>query len=318
MNLHNLRKLGFIPMRGQSLTNMKELVKLANSYDETGTYSLKNDCITYKEIKKSDKILVSYLECTGTKEQRARKCVDGYQCDEFEFSDLKELLEGDYAYSPFKFINGIRGKENIISGCKWIVLDIDSSEITDEEAHVLLSDINHYVVRSSNKNNPNKFRVLIELDAEVDIQDIKWKPFIEAISTDLGLTADGLPKSQIFFSYSGRNILSTLDGTPLATKPYLDVIANLQDRKPKKLTKNSCNTMLNDPFNTFDKAFNAQDGEGRRRIIWALRYARELGATKEYCHNLLDQIVDYWVFPLPEQDVQAIHRQLDRWNFDEN
>lgn len=320
INLHNLRKNGFIPTRGQSSTAMKELVKLVNSYDELGTYTYndKDDTITYKEIKKTNKIILSYLECTGTKEQRARRCVDGYQFEECEFSDLYNMLEGDYAYSPFKFVNGVRGKENIISGCKWIVLDIDSSEITDEEAHILLSDINHYVVRSSNKSNANKFRVLIELDAEVDIPDIKWKAFIEAISTDLGLTADGLPKSQIFFSYKDRNILSVLDASPLETKQYLSAISTVSVTRPKKPTKSSCNIMLADPMTTFDKAFNARDGEGRRKIIWALRYARELGADRDYCHNLLDQIVDYWVHPLPNQDVEAIHRQLDRWNFVES
>ena len=73
--------------------------------------------------------------------------------------------------------------------------------------------------------------------------------------------------------------------------------------------------MLNDPFITFDPAFNAKDGEGRRKLIWACRYARELGADREYCKNLLDQITDYWVKGFPEEDLAAMKRQLDRWVF---
>lgn len=315
INLHNLRKLGFIPQKGQSNTHLKELIKLVNSYDSLGSYELYNDIITFKEIKKTKSILLSYLPCTGNKQQRAIKCSTGFQCQSIVFSDLQNMLEGDYAYSPFKFKNGVRGKENIISGCKWIVLDIDTSESTDEETHLLLSDINHYVVRTSNKDNAEKYRVLIELDSEVNIPDTKWKSFIEVIANDLGLVADGLPKSQIFFSYSGRNVLSTLDAEPLVVKPYLDLISSIEITPKKLPSKSSCKTMLNDPFITFDPAFNAKDGEGRRKLIWACRYARELGADREYCKNLLDQITDYWVKGFPEEDLAAMKRQLDRWVF---
>lgn len=315
INLHNLRKLGFIPQRGQSSTHLKELIKLVNSYDSLGNYELHNDVISFKEIKKTESILLSYLPCAGSKQQRATKCSTGFQWQSLVFSDLQNMLEGDYAYSPFKFKNGVRGKDNIISGCKWVVLDIDTSESTDEETHLLLSDINHYVVRTSNKDNAGKYRVLIELDSEVNIPDTKWKSFIEAISTDLGLVADGLPKSQIFFSYSDRNILSTLDAEPLVVKPYLDLISSIEITPKKLPSKSSCKTMLNDPFITFDPAFNAKDGEGRRKLIWACRYARELGADREYCKNLLNQITDYWVKGFPEEDLATMKRQLDRWIF---
>lgn len=315
INLHNLRKLGFIPQKGQSNTHLKELIKLVNSYDSLGNYELYNDIITFKEIKKTKSILLSYLPCAGNKQQRAVRCSTGFQCQSIVFSDLQNMLEGDYAYSPFKFKNGVRGKENIISGCKWIVLDIDTSESTDEETHLLLSDINHYVVRTSNKDNAEKYRVLIELDSEVNIPDTKWKSFIEVIANDLGLVADGLPKSQIFFSYSGRNVLSTLDAEPLVVKPYLDLISSIEITPKKLPSKSSCKAMLNDPFITFDPAFNAKDGEGRRKLIWACRYARELGADREYCKNLLDQITDYWVKGFPEEDLAAMKRQLDRWVF---
>ena len=314
INLHNLRKLGFIPMKGQSLTHMKELIKLVNSYDEEGIYTLKDDIITFKEFEKTDNILLSYLPCSGTKEQRASRCNVGYVCEEIKFKDLEQMLLDNYAYSPFRFNNGVRGKDNIISGCKWIVLDIDTSEITDEEAHILLSDINHFIVRTSKKTNPNKFRILIELDAEVDIPDIQWKQFITVIVNDLGLKADGLPKSQIFFSYSDRDILSTLDGSPLPTKQYLNQLVVVE---PKKVpSKKEAHSMLDDPMTTFERAFYARDGEGRRKLIWAARYARELGATKEYVLELIQKITSYWVGGFPEHDLKVMLNQISRWSFD--
>lgn len=316
VGLHTLRKAGFIPIKGLSDTHLKELTKLVNSYDEQGIYTLNKDVITFKEINKTDTILLSYLPCGGTKAQRKTKCSEGFQCEELTFEDLGEMLKGDYAYTPFKFRNGVRGKDNIISGCKWIVLDIDTSEITDEEAHLLLSDINHFIVRTSDKANPNKFRILIELDMEVDVPDIHWISFIQAIVKDLGLIADGLTKSQIYFSYSDRNILSVLDQEPLATKPYLNIIANIDTNLPKIPNKKACQTMLDDPLTTFEKAFNAPDGSGRRRLIWACRRAKELGADRQYCKNLLDQITSYWVKGFPEKDLEVMKQQLDRWSFD--
>ena len=317
MNLHALRKAGFIPIKGQSDTHMRELVKLVNSYDQNGTYRLDKDTIYFTEIVKTDKILLSFLPVTGTKQQRGARCASGYECEELEFADLEEMLEGDYAYSPFKFLNGVRGKENICSPCKWVVLDVDTSEITDAEAHIMLTEINHFIVRTSNKNNPNKFRVILELDAEIDIPDNQWQMFTRFIAEDLGLIIDNVAKSQIFFSYAGRDILKTLDASPLATKPFVDKISDSISRKPKKEpSRKECSSMLDDPFTTFQRAFDAPDGQGRRRLIWAARYAQELGCTKEYAQKLVKDISDYWVRSLPEKDLDAMVRQIDRWHFD--
>ena len=316
IKLHDLRKLGFIPLRGNSTAALKELITLVNSYDDLGIYELKQDVIHFKLIEKQSKILLSYLECSGTKAQRGKKCADGFQCEEIEFRDLEKLLQDDYAYSPFKFMNGHRGADNIASGCKWLVLDVDDADITDEEAHILLSDINHFIARTSNKDIATRFRVLLELDSELDIPNTSWSKFLTILSADLGLEVDKVAKSQIFFSYKDREILSNLEGKPLAIKPYLTALAEYTSKKvEKKLSVKAANELLNDPFTTFDKAFEAKDGEGRRKLIWAIKRARELGCTKEYAKDLLIQINNYWVSPLADKDLEVMLNQIDRWVF---
>lgn len=318
ITLHNLRKCGFIPMKGQSITNLKELVKLVSSYDENGIYTLKNDSIYFKELEKTDTILLSYLPCSGTKDIRKKKCDEGYICEELTFKELEGILDDDYAYCPFKFKNGKRGADNIESTCKWIILDIDSSEITDEEAHILLSDINHFIVRTSDPNNQHKFRVLLELDAEVDIPNNQWRQFIKIIADDLGLITDPVPKSQIFFSYLGRKILSILEGTPLRVKPYIDLLhINSTEEIQKKPNKKESNALLDDPLTTFYYAFNAKDGEGSRKMICAARHARDLGCNKEYALDLMNKIQEYWVVSMEENRFQnTIINQISRWIFD--
>ena len=316
MKLHDLRKTGFIPMKGSSDTNLKELVKLANSYDENGVYTLEKDKVIFNMLDKTDDILLTYIECKGTKKQRSSKCATGFITEKLKFHNIYDMLEGDYAYCAFRFKNGIRGKENIDSGCKWIIIDVDSSEITDEETHILLSDLNHYVVRTSSWSNENKFRVIIELDIEVDVPDKHWKTFMESIINDLGLIADSLPKAQIYFSYSDRIILTQLYGNPLEVKPYLEILNNKPIEITKIYTKKESNLMLDNPMVTFDKAFNAKSGEGGRKLIWSARYARELGASKEYTIDLLKKINEYWVKPY-EEDYFKLHfiDQINRWEF---
>ena len=314
ISLHDLRKGYFISNSMSTNNAMKELVSLANSCDMEGAYQVVKDTIHYTALTKTDSVLLSYLPCSGTKEERARKCRDGYVCESLTFADLGEMLEGDYAYSPFRFTNGVRGKDNIESGCKWIVLDIDSSEITDYEAHILLSDLNHYVARTSNKDNPNKFRILLELDTELNIADIQWKSFIQAVTNDLGIVADPLSKAQIFYSYAGRDIYSVTDGMCLEVKPYLDNLAAPKKTETPK-GKEAKQDLLNNPLTTFEAAFEAPDGKGRCKLIWACKYARELGADREYCKNLLRKITKYWVKGFPEKDLEVMFNQLDRWVF---
>ena len=323
ISLHELRKAGFVPNRGLSETGMRELVKLANSYDKSGTYTLLKDKseITYERLNNNEDILLSYLKCSGTKDQRKNKCASGFVCEEIKFSQLREMLEGDYAFTCFKFANGIRGKDNIISPTKWIILDIDDTEITDEEAHLLLEGINHFVVRTSNKEVATKYRVLIELDREIDIPDYFWTSFISLVAHDLGFNNDKKAKSQIWFSYSDRNILSELEGKPLEIEPYIEKMKeySLSAKKfivpEKKLySSKEANALLDNPIDTFAYAYQAPDGEGRRRLIWAIKYARDIGCTRSYAKDLIYNISqEYWVKHLPIEDLEVMYRQIDRW-----
>jgi hypothetical protein len=231
------------------------------------------------------------------------------------------MLKEDFAYTPFLLkkadegaiyneekhpdvFGGVRGKENVIGGCKWVVIDVDQSTITAEECHLLLSDINHHIALTSDKNNHYKFRVLIELDSIVDIPDKQWTHFVKSIGEYLAISVDKLPKAQIYFSYSGREVLSVIDAEPLEAKPFIlkaAEVANKRER-PQKLTKAQIKAALNDPLTTFFYAYEAKDGEGSRALIRAALHAKtELGATKEEVLELMEDIQDYWDYPMDRE-----------------
>ncbi len=313
LSLHELRKLGYIVGAGSPKTKLQDLVTLVSSYDTKALYSSNETNILYKKIVKTDIVGVSYLifesnlKGTALKDYMSRNCSTGYEFYETTFKDIALLLKEDAAYNAFRFKEGIRSKANIISGTKVAILDIDKSYLTDEEVHILLNEYNHYIVRTSDPDNQFKFRVLLELDAVVDIDDQLWKAFLEEIEDELGLTLDILPKSQIFFSFKDRNVLTQLDGIPLETKSLLDKAAIRIKNKPTAtadLPIKVKKSKLSDPRTTFTYTFDAEPGERSRLMYRALAHAIDLGADETYIKKLASEINNYWVEPLDEERLQ--------------
>ena len=182
-------------------------------------------------------------------------------------------------------------------------------------------DINHHIALGSDKNNPFKFRVLLELDSVVEVDAVVWRNFYLAIATDLALTVDPLPQSQIFYSYweDGRTIYSVIDASPISVRDYLMAAHEAAERAPstvaKSLSTAQKKTLLADELTTFAKAFQSRDGEGSRNLIWAAKYAYyDLGATKDEVIALLHRINAYWLYPLPEDRFNTtILQQVQRW-----
>ena len=337
IGLHTLRKLGYIPMSGNPTNKMKDLVHLAASYDTKGIYTVCEEGICYEEVVKTSVSGISYMEVDNSKVQKAiakflgkEKITEekskvaattdsGFEFYETDFEELGAMLQEDFAYSPFRFKDGRRGKDNILTGCKWVVLDVDTSAITDEEAHLLLSDINHHIARTSDANNPFKFRILLELDSVVDVSNQQWRFFIKSIADDLAITCDMLPKSQIYFAYSGegREVYSVLDAEPLESKKHIikaSIAGTAADEKTKSLTTKEQKALLSDELTTFAQAFEADNGEGSRKLIWAAKYAAELGMGTVEIEALVHRINDYWVESMDLERLEhTIISQVHRW-----
>lgn len=318
IDIHTLKKLGYIQGSSNIANKLKELVILASSFDESGVYKAVENGIEYSKIIKTNKLGISYKECKGSKEERNLKCTNGFKYAEIDFKALGDMLAGDYAYSPFKFKNGIRSKANIEGGTKWIALDIDKSVFSDEQTHMLLSNFNHHIVRTSDKNNAHKFRILLELDSFIDLDDQTYKAFIRSIVEYLSLDADILPKSQIFFSYSGRKVYSITDKEPIEVRIHLMNAHNdtTKERIPlDSLSKIQKDTLINNPFSTFSYAYEAKAGEGSLCLIRAAKHAKDLGMNKEAILSLMNDINDYWESPMEAKRFEnTILNQIRSWD----
>ncbi len=314
VSLHELRKLSYITGNGASRSKVEEMVTLANSYDENGTYSVQEGGIQFRELIQTDVVGVSHKIFEGlgdnsrkNKEFMARNSGDGYEFYETDFEELQMLLQENASYCSFAFTDGIRKKENLQGGTKFVILDIDKSMLTDVEAHTLLNEYNHYVVRTSDPDNEFKFRCILELDSIIEIDERMWKAFIEELAEDLGLVIDILPQSQIFLSFADREILMQLEGKTVKTKFILEGAAKRLKDKPKpaaSLPTRDKSLKLDDPRETFGFAFEAEKGERSVKIYRALAYAIDLGADPKYVKTLADEINSYFVEPMSDERLE--------------
>lgn len=338
ITMHDIKKAGFV--KTISKPNLHHLIIAAASYDRDGIYTMNEDmtAITYKAVVKTDVIGISYKPINNTelftaiardasheqinniKSKIASTANYGLEIADTTFQKLGRILEGDYAYSPFKFKDGNRNRDNIISGTKWLVLDIDDSKITAEEAHMMLEDINHHIALSSDANNHFKFRVLIELDSIVEVDPTVWKLFYLNVADYLALNVDPLPQSQIFFSYSGREIFSTIDAQPLEVRDYLMAAYEKASEKTLNtinpvLTTAQKKAMINDELTTFNRAFDAAMGDGSRSMIWAARKGYyDLGMSKDEVIALVHRINEYWSSSMDEDRLyRTIIQQIKRF-----
>lgn len=330
-NAHDLKKQGFITTANK--TRLQELCTLSAAYDTDGIYTVVNEgsAIQYEPIIKTDVINVSFKDIDTTRLTRATEEGDksaiskakhqisattayGFDMVDTTFAELAELLQYDYAYSPFKFRNGERGKDNVIGGTKWLVFDVDDSALTASETHLMLGNINHHIALSSDPDNEYKFRLLVELDSVVDISSIAWKYFCAEVAHELAIRIDPLPQSQIFFSYAGRPVYSQLDAEPLEVRDFVMAALDRESTKAveQKPTTAQAKTLLNDVVNTFNYAFEARPGEGSRSLIRAAYHAQHLGATVDQTKQLIIDINDYWYSPLEEERLEKILGQITR------
>ena len=316
LSLHELRKLSYVTGTGSSKSKVEELATLANSCDPHGSYTVQENGIQYQELVKTDVIGVSYilfeseLEGKPLKDYMSTRCDSGFEFYETDFEDLKELLKENAVYGSFAFENGKRNKDNVRGGTKFVVLDIDKSMLTDTETHVLLNEYNHHIARTSDPHNEMKFRVILELDSVVDVNDRLWKALLEEIGDELGLIVDLLPRSQIYFSFRGREVLSQLEGTTLNTKNLLEKAAlRLRDKPkpPATLPTKEKDARLSDPRETFAFAFEAEKGERSKCMYRALAYAIDLGADEEYVERMAHEINEYWN---PSMDLHRLQKTL--------
>ena len=291
LSIHELKKKDIIKGTGKPENQVINLVELANSkLGKEGMLVFEEGYVRlelFKEVEHG----ASYKMVSGSKEDRAWKCKDGYEYKKSSFKKLANLISNDTSYCAFNYTDGIRSNDNICSGATFVVLDIDDSDITYTEAHDLLGDYTHHIAKTSDDSNPYKFRALVELDIEVNLDSRLWKNFMAKVGEHLGLELDLLAKSQQYYGFKGREVLSN-EGIPLEASELVKTI-DMLPKTVKVLVGNKKQEAYEDRFNVFNYAYEVEGDTGSSAMYRAFKHGHDLGFTQEQITSLLKDICDY-------------------------
>ena len=85
-------------------------------------------------------------------------------------------------------------------------------------------------------------------------------------------------------------------------------------QKVENLTKAQLTTLLNNPTSTFVYAYEAKQGEGSLNLYRAAKHAKDLGMTKEQIVELIEDINNYWEYPMNHSRLEnTILNQIRSW-----
>jgi len=249
--------------------------------------------VSYVKTESIDKLMESGMSAKDAKGRLGQQVSTGYINKQTTFEKLKWVMTNDVAYTPFKFRDGIRGRDYIEGGADFIVLDIDDSDITFKECSDILSDYRH-IIGLTSQSNPFKFRVILPTDVKVDIENDKWKQFIAKVSSHLGIKSDLLPKAQVYFGYKDREVIVYDAGMNLEASELMKNIEVVVPKIKQLKTNEQVNDVWDDRINEFSNAYNATSGKGLHNNLWyATAKAHDLGFGLMMGFALLDDIVDY-------------------------
>lgn len=235
--------------------------------------------LTYDEAKLVEKTKRGYL------------INDGYTYKETTWEKLSALLSNDTAFTSFKFNDGRRGKDNIGSPARFIILDVDESDETINEVADRLVDFKYHMARTSDKDNPYKFRIIIPFDIEVDLDRSRWKEFYALVGMYLNLNIDKLPQSQIFYGFSDREVISNNEGDLLPASKIIPEI-KIDIKYATAVSEAGRAAIWEDRTKEFKYAYDAKSGKGYHLALFrAMRHARDLGFTYNQNMELIDDII---------------------------
>lgn len=318
LGLHDLKKKGFLSGTSGINSKLQELTRLADSLaGSNGMIKQEGDILYYKPFEAVGEHYASYVQVSGSKQERATQCHSGFESKPTTFKKLSVLLTNDTAYTPFRFQDGKRSNDNIISGATWVALDVDDSDVEIGEMHSMLEDYNHHIATTSDPDNPYKFRVIIEFSTVVDLEPRDWKKFGKVLGEELGINVDPatFTKSQIMFGYKGAKVYSTTAAEPYDVTAALKEVASMKALVgPKKtLTRTQMGQALREPLETFKYAFSDNVPARSLAMFRMWRHAKDLGATAEQCEELMyDLNYNFWSNPIDDKRYEGYVQQMRR------
>lgn len=291
----DLLKAGFINSKTNVKTPLENLCIFANQIDENSFYETDGKTVTHTKLCITPNFNLSYKELDGIpKENRHTLTATEFFAREFKsFDDIKTVLNTDCAYSNFTFRDGKRNNQSIDTLSSIFIFDIDCSHISYRQFHNLIKHINHHIAKTSNEANDYKFRVIVELDRQYNL-DMKYYTKIRQYIVKnylLNIPVDKLAIAQAYYGYKGREVLSVTNQQKINLKHILNEIT--QEQPKKELTLKERKQILADTqLSTFSYAINIKEGGRSNMLIRLINHLKDLEAPYDRAKEIVNIIND--------------------------
>ena len=290
------------------------------------TVELNTDSITasYKPFKDKNGKWLTWDNPKESKDYRRKNAHNGYvaiadtKLKDKSFKIYEKLVKLDCCYSPYSFKDGHRLLDNINTLTDSIVIDVDNGTLTMEQVHSMLSSYKHVIASTSDVTNEFKYRIILQLDRQVDLTPPQWRVFYRSISNLFAIPADPqINKASMFFGFSSAKVLTNFEGKLLATKQHLldayETTTIVEEVVPAK-TQKQLDILWDQRFENkrFKVAYEAFRMR-RMKMYSAMRHAIDIGFTKGMITDLIEEINSELHQSVPYRVVRAeILSQVER------
>jgi len=244
-------------------------------------------------------VTLSYRHVDGLSKDERTKFVYFTHFVKTDFKNLAKMLKGDYIYSPFNFVGRRRGNDTVIGTTRFIVIDVDNTNIDIAIRHEQLKDegLVHIIATTSNRADMNKYRVLLLLDSEVDVAE--YKQVVRGVK-EYGLIEDmdvgaSIKAAGVMYAYKGSTIYSNFKGNMLNVADYKfnskesDYAIDLLDT-----------TKISNDWLSFSKAV---PGSRSKTLLAAAFKMQAMGYSKNDIANIVYFINKHMVSPKTKAEV---------------
>jgi len=328
IQIHELLKRKII----KSPKLVEETVNLANSIIAGKQLEIQGSLVIEKPLIKTELFgasttfvpdLKSYMEEKKLDKKKAKEEIaqlytrDGFQYNRGTFEQLEALLCNNMAYVAFRLRDGKRGLDYLMGTAQFVVLDVDNAGITIDEAADMLQDYNFLMAKTSDKDNPFKFRILLPSDVEIDISDVAWTTLLALIEEDIGIELDKtVGKAQFFYGYKGREVLKNVDANYYQISKLIPKLANVTELKEHEIrnpmTEKQQKSFMLNRRKILHAAYEAQHGEPLELFKAMLHMAR-LGVPYNINKEVCEEIAQIYGGRLRRGFLKNLERQRYRW-----
>ena len=233
-------------------------------------------------------------------------------------SDFAMLASNETSYAAYHFNQGHRTLENLVRKSNVLLIDVDDTKFSIQDMHSILADYRHVLSTTSDKTNMFKYRIIIELDSFIELNNIQWKIFYGSVCNMLHIDYDeNINQAGFMIGYDDSLILKN-EGKLLPASSHVE--RALSDAvEPEKIVQLTDQDDLDAAFDEREDTYaywydNPAMSQRSLKLYSLMRKLCAVGFDREMVVEILEEVNDGLDFPLPTNRMRdTLLKQIPRF-----